>query len=443
MPTGWQSRTLPGPSNGMDTPNRLWFWNNAWQPADTMPGGLGPTNQTTFSFRGSAEKDYSRMTGPELRKNLRSEYLSRYDTGHEFQTQKAFSDPPSLGRCECTFTKFGVTDRAVYVGPFFPDISTVGDPTNAGQSLGQMNAWGRAAIARTIPTAPEAGIAAALIELREGLPKLVGAALHKNGLKAKGLPKAVGDEFLNVEFGWKPLVGDIVKTANAVVDFQKNLEKLQRGSSQITRRRAQLASESRSTVTPLTGFSFPRVYLPRMLATDLTFNIMAFSGNAELCQTVTTDVWFAGAYTYYLHQGDSFGEKMKGYAEKAHALLGATLDAETIWQVTPWSWLLDWFADTNVFMTNITNLNADSTVLRYGYIMSTTTVRNQYIVTGIRPQAGASCPSVAMSTRSNVVKQRVRATPYGFGVDLGSMSNRRWSILSALGMTKSDRALKP
>jgi hypothetical protein len=38
-------------------------------------------------------------------------------------------------------------------------------------------------------------------------------------------------------------------------------------------------------------------------------------------------------------------------------------------------------------------------------------------------------------------KERVRATPYGFGLDLGSLNPRQWAILASLGLTRAPQRL--
>jgi hypothetical protein len=389
------------------------------------------------------------MSGPDLRKSLRADYISRYDTGHEFSTDKTETLDENIASVSANIRLniYYPKTPAVLVGRFVPSIMDGGVCTMADIPTDQLDQWGRAAIAKTVPTAPEAGVMSAFIELREGLPKLVGASLAKNGLKAKGLPKAVGNEFLNVEFGYKPLVGDIVKSALAVVDFEKRLAQLRKDSEQVVRRRAQLASESTARVVNLTGSNVTGPYLPFMNTgtgnVNMTSEVIYSKGAPIRLEEYQNDVWFAGAYTYYLHQGQEFHDKVREYAQLAHSLLGADLSPETVWQVTPWSWLLDWFADTNVFMRNITELQPDSSVLRYGYVMSTQKTTWTYIVPNIVPQVGASCPSSSSVTRLRTIKQRRKATPYGFGLDIGGFSSRRWSILGALGMSKSDRALKP
>jgi len=67
------------------------------------------------------------------------------------------------------------------------------------QTEGQMNTFGTKAIARTAPTNPAFQGATFLGELREGAPRMIGSGLLKS--KARDLRK-VGDEYLNVEFGW-------------------------------------------------------------------------------------------------------------------------------------------------------------------------------------------------------------------------------------------------
>jgi hypothetical protein len=117
------------------------------------------------------------------------------------------------------------------------------------------------------------------------------------------------------------------------------------------------------------------------------------------------------------------------------------LTPEVVWSVTPWSWLIDWFTDLGSFMTNITELNGDDLVLRYGYVMCET--RETYTKTVyLKPRASSTFPTAVSSSWSSTVKQRQRATPYGFGLDTGAFSSRQWSILSSLGLTRSDRSLR-
>lgn len=117
-------------------------------------------------------------------------------------------------------------------------------------------------------------------------------------------------------------------------------------------------------------------------------------------------------------------------------LLGTRLDAETLWNLAPWSWLSDWKANIGDNIANASKLSEDGLVLRYGYLMSETISDHTLSLHGPIPDGVGSCGPISL-TFSTVRKQRVRATPYGFGLDPNGFNVRQWSILGALGITKA------
>lgn len=448
MPLSTSTRDLPAPyrsasyvetsSAGVVTP---------FTPVNDRGMGLHKGTQTTFSFRGNANEDWQRLSGPDLRRVMKNAHASEYDTGNPFYTHKLEFDYPLQMAEIVTSYKSGSVQPGKYSlryrGPLYPTWVTSGRPAVNLASSPELDKWGREAIAATIPTAPDASLMAMLVEMREGLPKLVGAQLATSQRKARSIGKAAGSEFLNVEFGYKPLANDIAKLANAVLDFNKNLEKHQEGAGKITRRGAKLEEERRLEL--VTMVEPANILMPRMSASskEAQFMFSTSSATVQLHKEFVRNVWFAGAYTYYLNAGDNFVGKMKRYSQLAEKLLGGNLNPEVVWQVTPWSWLVDWFSDTDVFMTNLTALRDDSNVLRYGYVMCETHETWTKRVSGINPTPTTSgLPEYLTSTWKRTTKQRHQATPYGFGLDLNSFSNRRWSVLGALGMTKSPGKLR-
>jgi hypothetical protein len=82
---------------------------------------------------------------------------------------------------------------------------------------------------------------------------------------------------------------------------------------------------------------------------------------------------------------------------------------------------------------------SDSLVMRWGYIMCHYTCRDTYLAEGVSLKGNASGPLT--QTFITDVKKRVKATPYGFGLDTGSFSERQWAILGALGISRGSRLL--
>jgi hypothetical protein len=167
------------------------------------------------------------------------------------------------------------------------------------------------------------------------------------------------------------------------------------------------------------------------------FNVVP-GGVTAIDDQVYQRVSFSGAYTYHVHEGLSFASKLERYEELANIALGARFDADVAWQLTPWSWLIDWFSDAGTFISNVNALSADSLVVKYGYVMHET--RAERIRT-LRMDPKGIGPRTIWSTSIYHRKLRHRSTPYGFGLDLGSLSPRRWAILGALGLTKAPNSL--
>lgn len=445
MPASRSTRNLPRPI----LPAYYWL-NGVKQTVDPSGQGRGAESgwQQTDSFRGNENYDYTQMSGPELRRNLRPEYNRRYDTGHDFFTTKyEFDYGPRTWAVSTSHNGSVVVPgrKLEYLGPIYPSWTTSARPSITGVSSATLDAWGRTAISKTLPAAPNAGVATAFAELREGLPKLVAASLHKQLAKQRSLRNAAtgaGEETLNWEFGMKPLANDIATTANAVLDFNKNYKKLMEGNGKIIHRRASLPDDVKTEFFPDMGEP-PNVYLPRMNATRVEDQFYStIGGMASLSKHTVRKVWFSGAYTYWLQTGEDFGSRLSAYADKADYLLGATLSPEVVWNVSAWSWLIDWFSDVNVFARNVTYLQPDQQVMRYGYIMCESTEKWTKYARGYSARPSSNFPTAVSSSYTSVTKQRKAATPYGFGLDIGGFTNRQWSILGSLGMTRSDKKLR-
>jgi len=116
-------------------------------------------------------------------------------------------------------------------------------------------------------------------------------------------------------------------------------------------------------------------------------------------------------------------------------LLGWKVTPETLWNIAPWSWAVDWFTNTGDVMTNISNLGKDGLVLQYGYSMSHRLREARGV--GVFRERGSSNDITLSRTWLSEWKQRMPATPYGFGVDLGGLTPKQIAIVAALGLSKT------
>jgi len=305
-------------------------------------------------------------------------------------------------------------------------------PNSARSSDAQLAMYGTKAIAAVAPTNSVANLSTALLELyHDGLPKLAGAAFWKRRNDSiRGVAKSSGEEYLNVQFGWKPLVADVSDVAKGVLHIEKLVKQYYRDAGKVVRRRynfppvSTLVEETvfRNADAALVGGDDTTVRLPR-----------SNQGFVVRRRQTTINRWFSGAFTYYIP--DYVGDWMLSASDKARKILGLEITPEVLWELVPWSWAIDWFANVGDLVKNVHNLSSDGLVMRYGYIMEHSMVRDTYIHVG---PTGFKDPKVVCEPYTFVTetKLRRRATPFGFGLDLSSLTGQQKSILAALGMSR-------
>jgi len=293
----------------------------------------------------------------------------------------------------------------------------------SGAALGPI---GASFINQTIPTNPVVDGAVSLAELyREGLPTLIGASLKLRDTSS--FFRSLGGEYLNYQFGWLPLVSDLKSAAKAIMESERILSQLARDSGKNVHRK-RISEPIRTT----------SVY------TDSANHYNGMGGADVLAppwyrETDSTSIqrWFTGCYTYHFEPARM--DALQEIVVKARLLYGLDLNPEVLWNLAPWSWFIDWFANVGPLLGNVSAFQKDGLVLRYGYVMEETTRtlqrRNQ-----IRPKYGP-WPMASQDTFQGIRKRREKANPFGFGLTESQLSTRQWSILAALGMTKTPRSL--
>jgi len=380
------------------------------------------------------------MTGQELRSNIFREYASAYDHGHEFSTQltsEIQSSPQVILYAKpSTVAKW-------YVGPMLITTAlasswTVPSPSSYLPSSNQKKLDGTKLWGMAVPTATEVSLASFLGELREGLPQLPGKSLA-----GKPGANASASEYLNWKFGVKPLKSDLQKLARGIVEFHKRVQQFQRDSGRNVRRRRSLG-ETRAyvdvkTEVPAAGW----VNIQRKNNVDVfSSDYYASSGKISASDLIERKTWFSGAFTYFLSEAHSFLGKLERYEQLANHALGMEFDLDTAWELTPWSWLVDWFSDTGSFIHNLVALSNDNVVARYAYVMHHTVVTRTYTVKGMQLRATATGPTSVTCQVVNNYKTRTRATPYGFGFNMANLSGSQKAILGALSITKAPGILR-
>lgn len=450
---------------------------------------IGPTripvpSQTTNSWRSGGESpdllptDDMPKTSAAATEMFRRRYLAKgphrpYDTGHTFETTR------NHVRLNCPFVNILGTAGYSYTGPYVvqPESVPLQYRVYPPKPLPLNTGWYQSeAIKRTVPTKSVANLAVALSELyRDGLPSIIGLQTvrsssvrdkitHGQGLadirgktsrsdpflrvdvasltpasRSAQLASTIrggASDHLNAQFGVKPLLSDILGLCEVVIKSNNLIRQYRRDSGRIVRRGTSFPV-TQETLVPFSNRPAGATFYSH------TGNLSTISlknggvGSASCTDITTRRTWFTGAYSYFLSEDDSSVARMRGYEEQARYLLGLSMTPEVLWNLVPWTWLIDWFSNLGTLVSNATALSQDGLVIRWGYLMEESVREYTTTLSGFQTQNSGWEPSIL--TLSTVNKRRTKASPYGFGQNPSQFTARQWSILAALGLTRAPR----
>jgi hypothetical protein len=356
----------------------------------------------------------------------RAQLGSKNNVGGPFFVERLIMDYPAEFFERKDKSHFGGNYDQVFhlKGVVWPSIeSLIVPPPSLASDIYQMDKWGAECVAKAAPGTSPMNLAVSLGELKkDGLPSIVGSTFKRRA----GVAKAAGDEYLNLQFGWAPLVKDVKSLAKTVTSADDILHQMERDSGKVVRRRLTLKDESEIISSDIIGDSTPLVGGIRSTYTDHFFP----SSKLRLTIQQNRKVWFSGAFTYYLPPDYYSRNAIARGSARANELLGLDLNPSTLWNLAPWSWAADWFSNADEVISNTTRFLTEGLVMHYGYLMEHTQHIYTYTATN------GCVPPLTLMTET---KGRVKANPFGFGVDWPDLSGFQLSILGALGLSKSRR----
>jgi hypothetical protein len=420
------------------TSSRLYFQGSFISQNDyphRIVGRQSTTSRNNSRFRTQKKLDEIARKG-ELNPVLLNAYevTRTQDNGAEFETTKhAYVG----NRLEARLRHTSGSYNYQYDGPIFAYRNIISPdsaiwPSPPSDLYGSMVAKGTTAIANVIPTNPVANTAQFLGELREGLPTIPGSSAI-----SRGGPGGFADEYVNVEFGLKPIIKDIQDIWTASQSAEKRIAQLERDSGRIIRRRYSFPPELTTGPVEIVADPFPG---SPALRTGSTGAYPSVTGKVTRVRTTEVRYWFSGAFSYLYPKGDTTSDKMKRAASNLRATFGLDISPELFWELTPWSWAADWISNFGDVMTNISRFSRDGLVMRWGYVMCTWKCTDTYTLTG-QSFNGIGSPTLTQSFTTEV-KKRVKATPYGFALDPVDFAPRQWAILAALGISRAQGQLE-
>jgi hypothetical protein len=293
--------------------------------------------------------------------------------------------------------------------------------------------------AATAPDRNEASLGVTLVELLRGDIPSVLRNYRKLEKGAQSAAKAAGSEYLNNVFGWQPLINEAANVIKVGMTLDRAVH------YETFRRKRHWDGPSAET-----GQTAVVDYLS---STPAMFGAYSHGASGRLPSLSGDSITYDGWETKLTSEDYVFTSRYTGLAkpsmkanyhnDKALEIvqrLGLVDDPRLIWDLMPYSWLVDWFttmgasvANASVYAPISGKYTAD-----FAYVTTRHVVDERRGVIRIRPTPyGRLSLSSAVSTALSTSKWRTRATPFGFGTQLGSLNASQFAILSALGLSRT------
>lgn len=279
-----------------------------------------------------------------------------------------------------------------------------------------MDQLGTTAISRVSPTNPSVDVATAVAELIS----------ERKFFALPGTNNSLSGEWLNWSLGISPTIAFVTDMRDTMEKSESLFKQYERDAGKLVRRRYQFEPEittGRATYTGVMGLGNP---------SGLNSSITGASGTVVCTYKKTKKSWFSGAFTYALPE--------KGWRRTLAELdqvYGIVPGIDTAWELLPFSFVADYFANMGDVLKNVNMFSTDGLVMPYGYVMQRTerTWEFQGNMT-LKPTGRTSSMSYGNGFKIHVVtKRRLPANPFGFGLKSVDLTPRQWSILGALGIS--------
>lgn len=355
----------------------------------------------------------------------------RTDKGHPWSLEKFRFNGKLL---DCQYGSTGSTSRTHYIG--YPQLLTLAGDSNGFHvpAASDLRSWAAVKYGQTAPTSDRFSVPAFVGELREGLPRLIPALLQGRASFFKGL----GNDYLNVQFGWIPFLNDVRSIAETLYRATNGLFQPWGATHRSRGEQPNISMDSSSS--PWTGGIVISGFDPAGfgLTGSQAISFLGLNGQAIRSSRVEVRRWFEGEYVYLPKAGFNPGDHL----ERFETLMKTDLTPSDLWQLSPWSWLVDWFLDIGGAIEAYETATSSRVLSTYAYAMEETLTRKGSLIWSITPDANRYYAGPRSFAGEWVYhrKLRIRANPFGFTLNpTVSLTALQLGILGALGLTRLRR----
>jgi len=245
----------------------------------------------------------------------------------------------------------------------------------------------------------------------------------------RSVTKKSAEYYLAVQFGWVPLWNDVARFIRAAHNAGCKAEQLIKRNRREQYVTGVLHNESLSATEPVPGAL--GLILPHLHAFHFG------SETASVTSTRRSLTWYKGTFVYALPQRNTTLPKYRKKLESAlyRGWLPTPSDA---YNLTPWSWMLDYFTETGDLFDAISSGVEDNLVAIGFWVMKTIESLDTTVVRGTYYGPGGSEHTFSTETDYIVkMKSRSQASPFGFGLASDSLNGFQKSILASLAITRA------
>lgn len=306
-------------------------------------------------------------------------------------------------------------------------------------SFADMNKYSESALetlgttgwARAQPLRPQAGLGQFLGEFKDIPRTLMGTAksfaskwASFKGRKRGGFTsRAASQDWLNANFGWMPFIRDLRDFYNVSKNLEERVAQLKRDNGQWMHRSRTLENSTETTIL------LDDTYLGHLPALDNGFYVgNSPKGYRRIERIRSNKCWFEGRFKYWIPDLESSPWDARSYA----IIFGTMPTPDLIWELVPWSWLVDWVSNAGDVISNVVQSLTNGVTAKYAYVMGSSSEH----ITGDLHTNFADGPLTTSISAKFLVKRRLAASPFGFGLSSGNFSTWQWSILGALGLSR-------
>lgn len=339
-----------------------------------------------------------------------------YRTGGPLYLYRYTQTSPDTG--QYTFTR----GSARYVGRFqlLAQANTL--PPGVGWlDTANLSTYGPTGYAKFKPGKPTASASVFLAELRELTRQMRDVVSHLDQARLSG----PAGNWLASSFGWAPMIRDLRNFFETYKKIGKALKHLRDYNGKYEHRGGTVAQGEENYRSDLGCYFFPTLpgqFYPGYVPTPSYVWVYRYFR-----------VWFEATFYYNV---PNIGTQ-EWEARATRALYGIDITPSAVWELIPWSWLLDWFSNFGDFMSAISPSPVGEINLTNAFVMRYNLVT--YSIPGkqkILTDSGDTEISHDV-TQTWELKERALADPTAIGLTIDDLlSMRQSSILAALAVQR-------